>query len=95
MSLFSNLKDKADKISDAVAVKLESHWDKILTKANSTLASTNQSIKNIIHDDAKLTSLFETVHGSMPLPFRLIVKQDAFVAFCLKNRKRFLTDEDE
>lgn len=95
MSLLNGLKNKVGKLSDTVADNLESHWDNIIIKVHAALASTNQSIKNIIHDDAKLTTLFETVHGSMPLPFRLIIKQDVFVEFCLKNRNRFLIEKED
>lgn len=49
-----------------------------------------ETLKAIASDDHKMTEISKFVYGELPLPFRLITKEDVFVDFCLKNRDKVL-----
>jgi hypothetical protein len=41
-------------------------------------------------DDGKMKLLFEMVYVILPLPVKLVVKEDSFVKFCFSRRDRLL-----
>jgi hypothetical protein len=51
-----------------------------------------QSVKTIVIDDGKMTEISQFVYGELPLPVRLVVKEDDFVRFCLDNRDKVLSE---
>ena len=46
---------------------------------------------NYLQDNEKLKPLFETTYQALPLPIRLLVRQDTFIQFCL-SKKDFLLE---
>lgn len=45
-------------------------------------------------NDQTMQSLFKTVYSILPFPVRMVVKEDAFVTFCLEHRTRLLPASD-
>jgi hypothetical protein len=43
-----------------------------------------------VTDSERLTPLFGTVYQSLPLPVRVLVKQDTFVRFCLSQKENLV-----
>ncbi len=43
-----------------------------------------------VTDSERLTPLFGTVYQSLPLPVRVLVKQETFVRFCLSQKENLL-----
>jgi hypothetical protein len=43
-----------------------------------------------VTDSERLAPLFGTVYQSLPLPVRVLVKQDAFVRFCLSQKEHLV-----
>jgi hypothetical protein len=43
-----------------------------------------------VTDSERLTPLFGTVYQSLPLPVRVLVKQDTFVRFCLSQQENLV-----
>ncbi len=43
-----------------------------------------------VTDSERLTSLFGTVYQSLPLPVRVLVKQETFVRFCLSQQENLV-----
>ena len=41
-------------------------------------------------NDESMRSLFETVYRRLPFRIRMVVKEETFVQFCLKNRDRLV-----
>jgi hypothetical protein len=41
-------------------------------------------------DDASMTKIIIMVYESLPFPFRMVVKQEVFVEFCLRHRDRLV-----
>jgi hypothetical protein len=43
-----------------------------------------------VTDSERLTPLFGTVYQSLPLPVRVLVKQETFVRFCLSQKENLV-----
>lgn len=71
---------KSDEIINANLVKIRQLFN---TKAG-------EAVKSIAKDDHKMTEISKFVYGELPLPVRLLLKEDDFVDFCLKNRDKVL-----
>ena len=62
---------------------MATHWPRSQQIiVNSLLAVAEGHLK----DPKTLTSAFEAAHAAMPLPLRLAIRQDTFVAFCFTQR---------
>lgn len=63
--------------------ELEQYWDAIESAALKVLNDTKQ--ENWV-DDVFLTFAFGQAHGMLPLPLRLIIKEDTFVKACIGHK---------
>ena len=45
---------------------------------------------HFVTDSERLAPLFSTVYQSLPLPVRMLVKQETFVRFCLSQKENLL-----
>jgi len=62
---------------------IATHWPKAQQMVVNALLNITEDHLN---DPKTLTSAFETAHAAMPLPIRLVIRQDTFVAFCFTQR---------
>ncbi len=70
--------------------KIEENWPQIQKLFEEKVGPAALAAAN---DDAKVTSAAKMVHEALPFPIRMVVKQDAFVAFCLAHRDRLIRPE--
>lgn len=89
-SLLDNAKNRAaqavnGRVEQVVSENLERIQQLFKTKAGGL-------IKGIVEDDGKMAEVSRFVYGELPLPVRLVVKEDDFVSFCLKNRDKVLAN---
>ena len=45
-------------------------------------------------NDQAMESLFKTVYSVLPFPIRMVVKEPAFISFCLEHRTKLLPPEE-
>lgn len=89
---FGNFLDEAkNKVAQATNGKVEQvitdNLDRIRQLFQTRLGGV---VKSVMQDDGKMTEASKFVYGELPLPVRLVLKEDDFVAFCLKNRDKVL-----
>lgn len=78
-SVISTYDSTANQTSELIAA----HWPTAQQMVvNSLLAITEDHL----NDSKTLASAFETAHAAMPLPIRLVIRQDTFVAFCFTQK---------
>ena len=66
---------------------IEQHWPKIqLIFQEKVGPAALAAAKN----DQAMESLFKTVYSVLPFPVRMVVKEPAFVSFCLSHRTKLL-----
>ncbi len=94
--MFKNLFDQASK---AVTSKLEStqtFFDSHKESIEDALTSVLVKIaEDHLSDERHMTSAFETVHGMLPLPLRLGIRQATFVEYCHAHKKTLLLKVEE
>jgi hypothetical protein len=49
------------------------------------------AVANVASDDKNLAVLGRSAYGLLPFPVRLIVREEAFIRFCLAHRDKLLT----
>jgi hypothetical protein len=91
-------KDVAAESLESTRASVVSAYDSTANQANDFIAAhwpmAQQMVVNSLltitedhlNDPKTLTSAFETAHAAMPLPIRLVIRQDTFVAFCFAQR---------
>jgi hypothetical protein len=53
------------------------------------------AVANVARDDKNLTVLGRSAYGLLPFPARLIVKEEAFIRFCLAHRDKLIAGSSE
>jgi hypothetical protein len=53
------------------------------------------AVTDLARDDKNLTILGRSAYGLLPFPVRLIVKEEAFIRFCLAHRDKLITGSSE
>ena len=72
------------KVGQDVERKIQDNWPRIQELFRE---KAGPAVLAAIHDDEKMTAVLKLVHEALPFPLRLLVKQDAFVQFCLARRE--------
>jgi hypothetical protein len=67
--------------------KLEENWPKIQQLFQEKVGPAALAAAK---DDEKFASLVKIVYEVLPFPVKLVVKQDAFLQFCLAHRDRLI-----
>ena len=74
-------------LNQQVEKVIEEHWPKIQTIFREKVgAPALAAAKN----DKAMKVLFTTVYKQLPLPIRLVIKKDVFVAYCFKHRDKLV-----
>lgn len=79
--VFSRFRQKLD---EAVAP----YMPLIAQKYNEIIESMGARSKGVMANDELMQKVFRTVHGRLPLPVRLTLKEQSFVDFCMRNKQR-------
>jgi hypothetical protein len=97
LSTFSKIRDRAKDVAGSSAITglkemslnlLDTQMPRIQALLSDTLGTLT---KEAIYNDALMAVALGTVYSRLPAQVRILVKQDAFVAMCLRNRERFFT----
>jgi len=67
--------------------RLEENWPKIQQLFQEKVGPAALAAAK---DDERLASMVKIVYGVLPFPVKLVVKQDAFLQFCLTHRDRLI-----
>jgi hypothetical protein len=70
---------------------LEEHWPKVQQVFQEKIGPAALAAAQ---DDQKMRQALRLVYDALPFPLRPMVKQEAFVTFCLANRYRLLPEAD-
>ena len=65
--------------------KLEENWPKVKELFREKVGPAALAA---VQDDRQMTPVLKMVYEALPFPIRLVVKQDAFIQFCLAHRDR-------
>jgi hypothetical protein len=79
---------QSKKVVEKIALeKLREHWPKIQQLFEEKVGpAALAAAKN----DEMIRPLFERVYWRLPRPVRMVVKEESFVRFCLKNKDRLV-----
>jgi len=83
-------KDTKGLSEEATARKIEEHWPRIQQLFKEKVGPAALAAA---HNDETVTSAAKLVHEALPFPLRMLVKQDAFVQFCLAHRDKLVQPE--
>ena len=69
--------------------KVEENWPKIQQMFQEKVGPAALAAAQ---DDATMTRIIMVVYEALPFPLRMMVKQEAFLKFCLSHRDRLLAE---
>ena len=87
MSKFNLLSDLSDKAKGLLSEQLPFIRQLMTEKA---LGLAKEHGLNFLQDNDKLRPLFETTYQALPLPLRVLVRQETFITFCLSQKDNLL-----
>jgi hypothetical protein len=88
---YMDWKAKVDSVKTSVDQesqrKIEENWPKVQQIFQEKVGPAALAAAQ---DDAAMTKVIVIVHEALPFPLRMMVKQEAFVKFCLSHRDRLM-----
>lgn len=93
MGLSNFLNDARNSAAQATNEKIDRIIADNLTRIQQLFSTrVGRMAKEIARDDSKMSEISRFVYGELPLPIRLLLKEDDFIDFCLKNRDKVLAE---
>jgi hypothetical protein len=71
--------------------KLEENWPKIQQLFREKIGP---AAAEAAKDDQKFATVAKIVYEALPFPVKLVVKQDAFLQFCVAHRDKLIVQAD-
>lgn len=84
--MLKNLKDDLEQ-------KLKPYLDGLESQINRAADQAQMKAGDFVRDDQKMGFLLAQIHGRLPLPLRFAIKEQKFIDFCLRNRRRWISDD--
>ena len=78
-------------INQQIEKAFEEQWPKIQKVFDEKVKAT---ALNAAKDDETMKHILTLVYEQLPFPFRIAIKKDVFINFCLKHRDRLCDDTD-
>lgn len=86
-NLLNSAVDAAKSTNDTFEGLLETHWPTIESKVGPVLVEIAESHLN---EEAHMRSLLESAHAMLPLPVRLVIRQNTFIEYFQGHQEHLL-----